>query len=348
MTSTTYRENSSGTTFPSTVADTCSMRRRGTSRLEVLIVVLVAIAAVAIISPSCQRARGPTRRTQCLNRIKNLALAVQNEAVIGSSANSPDATLDSESYVPYLEDGQFGWPYALLHSLDQGALQRHIVNGGELPETQISVLICPEDEIDADGPQHLSYVANAGYGRFTADPKTEAVSEVGTHTAKIDLDGDGKVTDEEIRINQATGVFWRQGDGIPRMTLDRVSNGDGSTNTLLFAENHNAGPWTSTNTLDIAFVVSRDALEFENKDASDGPLRLKSANLGAFGIRNMPRNLPGRSPVPSSNHGGALSVAFCDGRARTIATDIDPLIYLRLMTPEGERFGQQAIDESDF
>jgi prepilin-type processing-associated H-X9-DG protein len=117
----------------------------------------------------------------------------------------------------------------------------------------------------------------------------------------------------------------------------------------MFVENLNARNWASRNTMDIAFVVGRDALGLEEKPIGGGPLRIQTDTLGAFGINAVNGSLPGRSPAPSSNHpGGSINVAFCDGRVIGISESIDARVWARLMTPNGLTFGQSIVGNGEF
>ena len=204
----------------------------------------------------------------------------------------------------------------------------------------IRVLTCPEDSLNSGRHLGLSYVANAGWGRFFADAKTEAITESHPHSADVDWDNDDRVTDDERSLTRATGVFWRAHvDGF-QMTIEEITEADGQSQTILFTENTNARNWSSRETFDIGFVVDLDRIAFEpGKDGRLG-LNVKSANLGPFAIRAKPRVLPGRSPVPSSHHTGIWNIAFADGRVDAMNVNIDERVYLQLMTPNGQRYGE--------
>ena len=132
------------------------------------------------------------------------------------------------------------------------------------------------------------------------------------------------------------------------MTLDYIEQADGMGQTILFSENLNARNWASRKTMDIAFVVGRDALGFEKKPSDRGPLQIQSETLGAFWMNSNDGSLPRQSPVPSSNHPTLVFVAFCDGRAQALSENINPRIFARLMTPDGESFGQPTVGPNDF
>lgn len=275
---------------------------------------------------------------ECQNNLKNVALATVNYASVNGGR------------MPFLDDGAFGWPVALLPYLDEAALRRKLQEDPNAIDQEwqksktplrIKVLVCPVDVSNAGQHLGLSYVANAGWGRFLADPKTDTVSESRPHSADVDWDGNKTVTDDERQLTRATGLFWRANEDRFQLTLDDVNEGDGQTMTMLVTENTNARNWLSRETFDIGFVVGLDRITFEPSQDGRLGLNVKSANLGPFAIRSKPRVLPGRSPVPSSHHTGIFNVAYVDGRAVKVNVNIDPRVYLAQMTWNGQRHGEE-------
>ena len=311
--------------------------RFGMSRVEVLVTICFIGFLLTMLAPAIQSPYRPRRRMECQNNLKNIALATMNYATANGGR------------IPHLEDGQFGWPVALLPYLDEAALHRRLQEDPMVVEKEwqrsktplhIKVLTCPVDVSNAGQHVGLSYVANAGWGRFVADPKTEAISESQPHSAEVDWDRDGIVTEDERLLTRATGVFWRSHEDGFQLSLDDVAEGDGQSTTMLFAENTNARNWLSRETFDISFVVDLERITFDPSSNVRFGLNVKSANLGPFAIQSKPRVLPGRSPVPSSHHTGILNIAFDDGRAQQVNVNIDPRVYLAQMTWNGGRYGE--------
>ena len=313
----------------------CSRLRM--SRVDVVVTICLIGFLLWMFASAVRTTRGTVRSMECQSNLTQVALATMNFA----SAN--------EGRIPLLDDGQFGWPVALLPYLDQAALHQALKADPFVVEKaglnsksplSLKVLTCPVDLSKPGEHVGLSYAANAGWGRFLADSKTDAVNESRPHSADVDWDRDGNVTEDERRLTRATGLFWRtHADGF-QITLDEVSEGDGQTNTMLFTENTNARNWLSRETFDIGVVVDLDRIVFEpSKDGRLG-LNVQSAKLGPFAIQTKPRVLPGRSPVPSSHHTGIFNVAFADGRVESINFNIDPRVYLARMTWNGVRHGE--------
>lgn len=315
------------------ITDRTSSFRRGFSRIDAIVVIIVLSLLVSLTLPAIVNVRPICRVLPCKNNLKNLGIALHNYATVFNG------------HLPPLDDGSISWSekvidYAIL--ADSQTLQKMIA-----AKPMVKWLTCDDDPNNFGKPFGLSYIANAGYGSFSWDDGGR-VSENGRHTAEIDLDGDGVVSDLEIEINRSTGVFWRRTERSLQMTLDEISQRDGMTQTLMLTENLNARNWLSQNTMDIAFVIGRKAITFGPNEDGKSPLALESVNLGPFGINRNKGTLPGRSPAPSSNRPGSVNTLFCDGTVRPISNEIDPTIYARLMTPGGRRLGQTPVRDSDF
>ena len=56
----------------------------------------------------------------------------------------------------------------------------------------------------------------------------------------------------------------------------------------------------------------------------------------------------GTLPFASSNHPGTVSVAYCDGRAKTLSTTVGMNVYATIMSSGGARQGQAPIGDSTF
>jgi len=247
------------------------------------------------------------------------------------------ATAGVEGRLPWLQEGPANWVMQASH-LDPAS-----------PDLRVPELLCPADSARtaADSAGGLSYVANGGFGFFRVE--ADGIQEVGTHTVSQDLDGDGKVSDEEIAIAKATGIFWRPATKSPaprgpsgQMTLQWISNRDGLDSTLMLSENLNARSWSSLETGDLAFVLGRGQLKFAGSPVGPEALHVQSVDLGPFRPNANLGTQPGRSPVPSSRHGKKVNVLFCSGRGQMLSEQIDGDVYERLLTSGGSRYGEPA------
>ena len=155
-------------------------------------------------------------------------------------------------------------------------------------------------------------------------------------------------------------VLDRNGNGQPTAFPSR-SHGpdtiyDGLSNTILVTENTNAGEkqqWGDPDPRNCAFVypLNPDTSGFTAADFyATAPLDPEHP----YGTINAARGGPeGERPFPNSNHAGGVNMAFCDGATRTVSDDIDLSVYVRLITPAGDKAGttitpQSPVDGNSF
>ncbi len=343
-------------------------KRRGFTLIELLVVISIIATLIALITPAVQSARAAARRMQCLNNLSNLGKATFNFAT-GHGNRLP--TLETGDAT----DNIYGWPVQLLNSLDNVGLQRDISANGRTANNNVwlEVFTCPDDQNNFRQNGGLSYAGNMGYVNNAAF----ASADTAFTAQSLDWDDSGTPDASDESIAYATGVFWRPTGSGFRMTLDYVEQGDGQSNTILFAENVNAGltsdpdfGFRSMESPAIGFgVIAEDGTTSQLLDSSGGQVDLVDASSGgaldlvansivAVGENASTPPVSGHPNAgsftaafrarPSSNHNDIVHVAFCDGRAKGISEGINDQVYLRLITPNGQRNGQDIVNPSSF
>jgi prepilin-type processing-associated H-X9-DG protein len=161
------------------------------------------------------------------------------------------------------------------------------------------------------------------------------------------------------------------------MTLDRISQKDGVTQTMLLAENTNSQYWSGyapgstiassvggAALINSAFGISlggstvpatppttwvSGTSELVFAGSSSAPLAVTSATKLVTQKINYNRGTAiGSSPVPSSNHPGSINVFFCDGHGQSISDGVDSIVYAYLLSSGGVKRGQAPLGDDQF
>jgi prepilin-type N-terminal cleavage/methylation domain-containing protein len=345
--------------------------RVGFTLIELLVVISIIAVLMALILPAIQSARSAARRVQCLNNLRNVTLAVlanstkRQDRMPGYGHFFPIApagvTNPSPNQLVCQPLGMVNWVVECLGELDRSDLYDRW-DFGALPgdpdnvalgRTNLAVLTCPEDDTAFDQNGGLSFVINSGYAERNSFFAYSAAIEAGRlpsqqivhmyNVIPLDWDEDGDSPgepapwidkDDEI-ITRDTGVSWIH---VPKrnhsMGIKEIV--DGTSNTLLLAENINAGytgTWSDPAPPNCTFVFPVDPVGITKANFGNPP-----SPAGVDGLPNAMKEYGEATPFPSSNHlGGIINFALCDGSVRSISENIDRLTYLRLLTPAGTK-----------
>lgn len=175
---------------------------------------------------------------------------------------------------------------------------------GDVPRFRMPALLCPADMNKHDQLAACSFVANCGM--------PDAVAE--------NFPADWP----------ANGVFFNtfEVDDPPHVSIADILLGDGADNTILFAENVDAGRWTDTseNLVGVLWATG----------GADSPAYMKSP---VYRVNENRGQGDGgyRFARPSSFHSGGALVSFASGRTQFMNEDINPLVYAQLMAPDDQQ-----------
>lgn len=359
------------------------MRRRGGFTLiELLVVIAIIAVLIALLLPAVQSAREAARRAQCVNNLKQLALAAQN--YLSTYETMP---MQCNYNTSETQDSGFSWAWvvAMLPQLEQTALFDsmnfsmgnygwQITTAGY---TQVASLICPSESI-SERPGYpwatISYVGNYG-----------GPGQIRAYSGTI-------VPPKDLFLNGGIGTAgWGGGAGIVRI----ASITDGTSNTAVFSE-HLIGLGVSPNVASIT-PNSPDAKRviFPGTDATgintgaDGAARAAracmslpptmtanataSAYLGYNWLLGYPTHVslvnymhvappntlhcgnaadipyvqfvgPTGSAAANSNHPGGVNLALADGSVRFIKNSIGLPVWWAL----GSRNGGEVISSDSY
>jgi prepilin-type N-terminal cleavage/methylation domain-containing protein/prepilin-type processing-associated H-X9-DG protein len=163
---------------------------RGFTLIELLVVIAIIAVLIALLLPAVQAAREAARRTQCVNNLKQIGLAIGNyESSLGcivSGYVSSSVPLGSSGVPGYNPDPQtgdngpgWGWLALLLPYVEQAPLSNAInanlptwvADNGTVVTVQLSVYNCPSANNPTptcrmvDANLNLLPVANQAFAR---------------------------------------------------------------------------------------------------------------------------------------------------------------------------------------
>jgi len=155
-----------------------SRSRRGFTLIELLVVIAIIAVLIALLLPAVQAAREAARRSQCVNNLKQIGLALHNYHT------SNDCFAMGSSFQPTNNGGITGGNYsmwnsfsaqaALLGYLEQTPLYNSLnfslaplddynANTTAARRTIVNVFLCPSDTNSGGGKQdNNNYAASFG------------------------------------------------------------------------------------------------------------------------------------------------------------------------------------------
>lgn len=313
---------------------------RAFTLIELLVVIAIIAILIALLVPAVQKVRDAAARTQCVNNLKQLGLAMHNYEGVNK------AFPPGRNQYPKVVSA----PARLLAYVDQANLQQIVNYDGTLADpqnitaskTRISVFLCPCDPADGQVPGMTdfgtNYVACNGTGTFF-DPAG----------------------------NPTTYLSIPNGNGIFAQTPVRIADIiDGTSNTAAFSESTLGtgiappnGTWPSDPRSVILEVPGGND---PTPSACDGMAGTWAANRGGMWINGhfgntlynhfYPPNPPSKwdcgngshnkaLSTARSNHAGGVNLLLADGSVRFVSNSIALPTWRALAT----RAGSEALGE---
>ncbi len=333
--------------------------RRGFTLIELLVVIAIIAVLIALLLPAVQSAREAARRAQCVNNLKQIALAGHNyESINGSfpaslflHPQSSDAqnTWNSSSWLvmmlPQMEQSPLynAVNFSMMWGHNKPANVNPLAIGQQnstVRETVVNGFLCPSDSspaldrVNADeiGTNNTaagtSYVGSVGDNCLSCSNGYPAPGQIGLcatngYNCRGHQLGDPPKPTKPPSASTGSGIFWRQCNGV---SLREVT--DGTSNTFLAGEQ-------------IMRVTRWNAWVHSNQSVGSTavPLNYVAPGVAITGSGSIIIRTGGTAQAAwqhwysfRSQHPGGGNFAMCDGSVKFIKTSINFLTYQALST----------------
>jgi prepilin-type N-terminal cleavage/methylation domain-containing protein/prepilin-type processing-associated H-X9-DG protein len=280
-------------------------RRSGFTLIELLVVIAIIAILIALLVPAVQKVREAAARTQCINNLKQIGLAIQSHhdtyKIFPTAGTTPWAGPSFSGSTPQgAANQQAGWGYQILPFIEQNAIYiRTSVHPGTSP---IPIYNCPSRR----GATLVNGRYLGDYGSVTPGDSPNSWDQFWYGNIW------GVPTTAQYR-----GVIVRTSTAGAPIKMANIT--DGTSNTIAVTEK-----W-----LDIRNYTSGDW--HDDAGWSDG-FDPDTVRYGAFqpipDSRGSPYGWDGY--MVGSAHVGGVNAAFADGSVRTILYSIDLTTFNRL------------------
>jgi prepilin-type N-terminal cleavage/methylation domain-containing protein len=311
----------------------------GFTLVELLVVVAIIGLLLALLLPAVQAARETARRTQCVNHLRNLALATlqfenanqrfppaaqQREGKVSNDVKPPLASHNGISFtLPHFEGG------ATFDVIDFDYDWNHPRNEEHTKQNVSGILLCPTAP---SGREHRHVTDYIGAIRIAVggSPSLKPLLQSGHITGKNGVPDntpawDGILQLDKMVIDKTTLEIDHEKSDRRRVRVAQVI--DGLSHTWLWYES--AGK---------PYIYERGVYLDENPSSNS---RFRWASPETWMTIN---NYCGESQIincknvsqPYSFHEGGTNIAYADAAVRFHTDDLDPQLFVALFTMAGE------------
>ncbi len=316
------------------------MRRTSTgfTLVELLVVIAIIGILIALLLPAVQAAREAARRSQCLNNLKQLGLAMQNyhdnKKALPNGLGSHGCCWGTWQVLilQFMELEQQSELYLNFGGSDATGPRYGVAANLPVTSVRIKTLTCPSDTpgTHTNGNQKHNYVVNAG----------------NTSLYALDLNG---VKFGGAPFNIYAGAPGPGGSDFDNLQAPNVGDGiygkpvpfheiiDGLSNTLMASEtlqgrnnDHRGHIWWGSVAGFVTYLLPNTSEPDTLTGGTCVDLPLENLPCTRTATATRPRLIAARS-----RHPGGVQTIFCDGHAAFVQNSISAPIWSALSTSRG-------------
>ncbi len=301
--------------------------------VELLVVIAIIGILVALLLPAIQAAREAARRTQCINNLKQIGLALQNYHDTYQKFPMANVVRNLSS-TPLYGDG-WTWHARILPQLEQGTLYDQVsdVMGTDSgTHTSAKQRLAGRDTVLTvfQCPSHPRGSINTGSGKYGY--------QICTYNGVC-----GTTVFNDDQLDQATDVGYK-GNGMFFMNSEvRMADvTDGTTNTFIVAEvQDDFKDGTDLPGSDRKYCFAEDSDNNPPTDITEYLVGMESNDPINANHQSSPGVYSNNGEYTGSYHPGGAQFLLVDGSTRFISDSIDMTTYMALGTRDkGEAVGK--------